>query len=81
MNTENERFTVGCSRCRQNLKFGNFTSFDAQRQIIVLKCLLHVQHDYFSSFNQSDHCFKPWLSPSSLSKLHVRVIEQRFSAQ
>ena len=25
------------------------------------KCVLHVQHDYFSSFNQSDHCF---LAPS-----------------
>jgi len=23
---------------------------------IPLKCVSHVQHDYFSSFNQSDHC-------------------------
>ena len=27
------------------------------RERIVLKCVPHVQHDYFSSFNQSDHCF------------------------
>ena len=27
------------------------------RQRILLKCVSHVQHDYFSSFNQSDHCF------------------------
>ena len=24
--TENERFSVACLRCRQNLKFGDFTS-------------------------------------------------------
>ena len=44
-----------CSRCRKNLKFGNFTlSFGRLRQRMHV---LHVQHDYFSSFNQSDHCF------------------------
>ena len=32
-------------------------AFGRLRQRIVLKCLPHVQHDYFSSFNQSDHCF------------------------
>ena len=26
-------------------------------EINVLKCVPHVQRDYFSSFNQSDHCF------------------------
>ena len=39
----------------------------------MLKCVPHVQHDYFSSFNQSDHCFLA-LSlplPSSLVKLSV----------
>ena len=29
-NIENERFTDGCSRCRYNLKFGNFTIEIAQ---------------------------------------------------
>ena len=58
VNIENERFTVMCSRFGQNLKLGNFTlSFGRLRQRIVLKCVPHVQHDYFSSFNQSDHCF------------------------
>ena len=56
VNIEKERFAVVCSRCRQNLKFGNFTlSFDRLRERIVLKCVLHVQHEYFSSFSQSDH--------------------------
>ena len=32
-------------------------SFGKLRQRIVLKCVPHVQHDYFSSFNQSHHCF------------------------
>ena len=40
---------------------------------IVLKCVPHVQHDYFSAFNQSDHCFLasslPW--HSSLLKLLI----------
>ena len=31
--------------------------FGKLRQRILLKCVTHVQHDYFSSFNQSDHCF------------------------
>ena len=29
-NIENERFTDGCSRCRYNLGFGNFTTLFAQ---------------------------------------------------
>ena len=51
--------------------YGNFTlSFGRLRQTIVLKCVPHVQHDYFSSSNQSDHCFLALsLSlPSSLLK-------------
>ena len=43
---------------------GNFTlSSGRLRQIIGLKCVPHVQHDYFSSFNQSDHCFLASLLP------------------
>ena len=55
VNTENERFTVVYSRY---LKFGSSTlSFGRLRRRIALECVPHVQHDYFSSFNQSDHCF------------------------
>ena len=51
----NGRFTAACLRCRLNLKFENFAlSFARLRQRIVLKCMSHVQLDYFSSFNQSD---------------------------
>ena len=53
-----------------NLKFGNFTlSFGRLRQRNVLKCVPHGQHDYFSSFNQWDHCVLASLLPSSLLKL------------
>ena len=66
LNIENERFTIVYWRCCKNLKFGNFTlSFGRLRQRIALKCVPHVQHDYFYSFNQSDHCFLA----SSLIKL------------
>ena len=61
-----------CSRFRQNLKFGNFTlPFSRLRQRITVKCVPHAQHDYFSSFNQSDHCFvaSSLPSPSPLLKL------------
>ena len=36
-----------------------------------MKCVPHVQHDYFSSLNQSDHCFlvSSLALPSSLRKL------------
>ena len=51
-----ERFTAASSRCRQNLKYENFTSsFGRLRQNIASKSVLHVQHDYFSSFNQLNH--------------------------
>ena len=53
-----ERFTAASSRCRQNLKYENFpASFGRLRQNIAPKSVLHVQHDCFSSFNQSNHWF------------------------
>ena len=53
---KNERFTAASSRCRQNLKYENFTSsFGRLRQNIAAKSGPHVQLDYFSSFNQSNH--------------------------
>ena len=46
-------------------------SFGRLRRRVVLKCVPHVQHDYFSSINQSDHCFvaSSLMLPSSLLKL------------
>ena len=53
---ENERFTAAGLRCRQNLKHENFTSsFGRLRQKFAPKSVPHVQHDYFSSFSQSNH--------------------------
>ena len=46
-------------------------SFGRLSHRIVLKRMLHVQHDYFSSFIQSDHCFLALLLPSSLPKLRI----------
>ena len=61
---KNERFTTASSRCRQNLKYENFTSsFGRLRQNIAPKSVPHVQHDYFFSFNQSNH----WFVASSLT--------------
>ena len=55
---ENERSIAADSRCRQNVKFVNFTtSFARLRQRNVPKYVLHVQIDWFSSFNQSHHGF------------------------
>ena len=53
---KSKRSTAASLRCRQNLKYENFTSsFGRLRQIIATKSVPHVQHDYFSSFNQSNH--------------------------
>ena len=53
---KSERFTGVSWCCRQNLKYENFTSsFGRLRQNIAPKSVLHVQHDNFSSFNQSNH--------------------------
>ena len=53
---KSERSTAASLRCRRNLKYENFTSsFGRLRQNIAPKSVLHVQHDYFSSFNQSNY--------------------------
>ena len=53
---ENERFTVTGSRCRRDLKYENLaSSFGRLRQKIAPKSVSHVQNDYFSPFNQSNH--------------------------
>ena len=67
-----ERFTAASWRCRQNLKYENFTSlFGRLRQSIAPKSVPHVLHDYFSSFNQSNHWFVALylMLPSSNLKL------------
>jgi len=69
---KNERLSAASSRCRHNLKYENFTtSFGRLRQNIAPKSVPHVQHDYFSSFNQSSHWFvaMSWSLPSSFVKL------------
>ena len=53
---KNEGFTAASSRCRQNLKYENFMSlFGRLRRKIPPKSVPYVQHDYFSSFNQSNN--------------------------
>ena len=53
---KNERLTAASFRCRQNLKYENFTSSVGRlRQNIAPKGVPHVQHDYSSSFNQSNN--------------------------
>ena len=55
---KSERFAAASFRCRQNLKYENFTSsFSRLRQNFAPKSVPHVQPDYFSSFNQSNHWF------------------------
>ena len=50
-------------------------SFGRLRRRIELECVPHVQHDYFSTFSQSDRCFLGSLLqlPSSLVKLPINV--------
>ena len=51
-----ERFTAAGSRCHR--KFKNATlasSFGGLRQKIAPKSVPHVQHDYFSTLNQSNY--------------------------
>ena len=65
---KNERFTAASSRCRQNLKYENFTSSIARlSQKIALKGVPHMQHDHFSSINQSNHWFMTLLLPLCIS--------------
>ena len=56
LKTGNERFTAAYSYCPQNLKYKLFTSsFGGLHQKIAPESVPHMQHDYFSSFNQSNH--------------------------
>ena len=73
---ENERFSVACSRCGQNLKFGGFTSSLCRGpQKYLLKSVRHVQHDYLWSFNQWYHCFAALLLPSPSSFLRLLIVD------
>ena len=72
---KNERFTAAGSRCRQNLWYENFTSsFGRLRQNIAPKSVPHVQHEYFSSLNQSNH----WFVASSLTLPSSNLIKLRW---
>ena len=53
---KNERFTAAGSHCRQKFKNANLaSSFGGLRKKIAPKSVPHVQHDYFSSLNQSNY--------------------------
>ena len=55
---KSERSTAASLRCRQNLKYENFRSSLGRlyiRQNIATNSVPHVEHDYFSSLNQSNH--------------------------
>ena len=77
LKAKNERFSHASSRCRQNLKFENFTSlFGRLRQNIAPKSVPHVQHDYFflHSTNQVIDLWRQSLTlPSSNLKLPNEV--------
>ena len=63
----NKRFTAAVLRCHGNCKYENFTLlFGRLCQKIAPKCVLHLQHDYFSLFNQSNH----WCEALSLQSHH-----------
>jgi len=48
-NIENERFAVVCSRCRQNLKFGNFTlSFGTLRPSTCSTIIIYANNTRFT---------------------------------
>ena len=64
---KHERFTAASSCCGHNLEYENFTSsFGRLRQKIVPQSVPHLQHDYFSSFNQSNHWLVVTLPSSNL---------------
>jgi len=72
---KNERFSAAGSRCRQKLKYENFTlSFGRPHQKIAPKSALHVQHDYFFSFNQSNHWFVALPLPLASSNLPTKAL-------
>ena len=82
LNSENERFTAASSPCHQNLKYGNFTSsFGRLRQNIAPKSVPHVQHDYFSSFDQTNQSFVPLSLPLLSSFLKAWLNARNISTQ
>ena len=60
-----------------NLKYENLTSsFGRLRQTFAPRGVPHVQHDFFSSFNQSNHCFRALSLPLPVLK-HPRRRRQQ----
>ena len=66
---KNEWFTAVGLHCLQNHKYNNFAlSFSRKCQkSIAPKGILHMQHEYFSSFNQSNHWFVGYMSLTLMS--------------
>ena len=66
------------SRCRQTLIWKFHVVIWRIRQRILLKCVPHVQHDYFSSLNQSDNCSLTTSLPmlSSLLKFPIITVKK-----
>ena len=52
---KNGRFTAAGSRCCQNLKYEISRRRLADYVKLAPNSVPHVQHNYFSSFNQSNH--------------------------
>ena len=75
---KNDRFTAASSRCRKNLKYENFTSsFGRLRQNIAPNSVPHVPHDYFSSFNQSNHWFVALSLTLPSSNLKLPIVSKK----
>ena len=71
MKKKNKVSTVGSS-----IQKFHVVTYDRLRQRILLKCVSHVQHDYFSPCNQPDHRFPALSLPLSLSMLNVLLVQQ-----
>ena len=77
---KNGRNTATSSCCCQNLKTENFMlSFGRLCEKITSKRVLHMQHDYFSSFHQSNHSFVALPLLLSLLKLPNKKIQVRYT--
>ena len=77
-NIENERLSGGVDVVVKTLSL-EISRCRLRRlcQRILIKWVPHVQHDYFSSFNQSEHCFLALSLPfrSSLAKTPSLTVE------
>ena len=81
--TRGSIFRLHSRCCRRRLFLSSLVKISRRRRRFAdyvktsPKSMLHVRHDYFSSFNQSNHCFLSLSLPLQFYRRLIRLYRSR----